>query len=274
MVGAAGGIGSALVRLLSDDERVSVVHALTRSPGYPVDGKVWHCSVDITQEATIQNAAERVTAAAPLDLVIVATGILHRDDIKPEKSMRDLDAHTMTEVLAVNAIAPALLAKHFLPRMNRSGKTVFASLSARVGSIGDNRLGGWASYRASKAALNMLLKTLAIEQARSRPESIVAALHPGTVDTPLSAPFQSRVGQGKLFTPDAAANYLLEDSDTLGPPVSAGFFAWDVSAIDYCSYSLEGDKVASLGETIMSRYDSPWTPGFIRRNEIMIEYDL
>ena len=233
VVGAGGGIGAALVRRLSDDDRVAVVHALSRAPGYSVEGKVWQCPIEITQEATIQNAAERVTAAAPLDLVIVATGILHRDDIKPEKSMRDLDAHKMTEVMAVNAIAPALLAKHFLPTMPRSGKSVFAALSARVGSIGDNRLGGWASYRASKAALNMLLKTLAIEQARSRPSSIVAGLHPGTVDTPLSQPFRRGTARGKLFSPDVAAKYLLQVIDNLEPVDSGGFFAWDGAAIEY-----------------------------------------
>ena len=233
VIGAAGGIGSALVGLLGDDERVSTVHALTRSPGYPVDGKVWHGPIDVTQETTIKSAAERVTAVAPLDLVIVTTGILHNEDISPEKSMRDLDAETMAEVLAVNAIAPAMLAKHFLPRMRRGSKSVFAALSARVGSIGDNRLGGWASYRASKAALNMLLKTLAIEQARSRPDSILAALHPGTVDTQLSKPFQGRVKRGGLFMPAVAARYLLDVIDDLEPRDSGGFFAWDGSAIDY-----------------------------------------
>ena len=233
VIGAAGGIGSALVSLLGDDERVSTVHALTRSPGYPVDGKVWHCPIDITQETTIKNAAERVTAVVPLDLVIVTTGFLHSEHISPEKSMRDLDAVTMAEVFAINAIAPAMLAKHFLPNMRRGGKSVFAALSARVGSIGDNRLGGWASYRASKAALNMLLKTLAIEQSRTRPESILAALHPGTVDTRLSEPFQSRVKRGGLFIPGVAAGYLLDVIDKLEPRDSGGFFAWDGSAIEF-----------------------------------------
>lgn len=233
VIGASGGIGSALVNLLSADDRVSIVHALTRSPGYPVEGKVWHCPIDISEEATIKTAAERVTASAPLDLVIVATGILHTADIQPEKTMRDLDKQTMAAVLGVNAIAPALLAKHFLPKMQRHGKSVFAALSARVGSISDNRLGGWASYRASKAALNMLLKTLAIEHARSRPDSIVVGLHPGTVDTPLSKPFQGRVKKRQLFTPATAAGYLLQVIDNLEPSDSGGVFAWDGAAIDY-----------------------------------------
>ena len=233
VIGATGGIGSALVALLGGDERVAVVHALSREPGYPVEGNVWHCPIDITEEATIRNAAERLTAAAPLDLVIVATGILHSDDIAPEKTMRNLDARALAEVYAINAIAPAVLGKHFLPHMQRNGKSVFAVLSARVGSIADNRLGGWAAYRASKAALNMLLKTLAIEHARNRPESIIAALHPGTVDTRLSKPFQGNVRRGGLFTPDVAAGYLLEVINDLQPNHTGGFFAWDGTAIEY-----------------------------------------
>ena len=233
VVGATGGIGSALVELLAVDERVSYVHAVMRSAGYPVEGKVWQCPIEVTQEATIRNAAERVASAAPLDLVIVATGILHTNDIQPEKRMRDLDAHKMAEVFAVNAIAPAIVAKHFLPKMQRASKSVFAVLSARVGSIGDNRLGGWSSYRASKAALNMLVKTLSIEQARNRPDCIIAALHPGTVDTELSRPFQDRVSQGELFTPAVAADYLLRVINSLETTDTGGFFAWDGKAIDY-----------------------------------------
>ena len=234
VVGAAGGIGSALVKKLQQDERVATVHEVSREVGYPVSGKVWHCAIDITEEATVRNAAERVAAAVPLDLVIVASGLLHRgDDINPEKSMRDLDARVMHEVFAVNAIGPAMVAKHFLPKMRRDGKSAFAAISARVGSISDNRLGGWASYRASKAALNMLLRTLAIEQRRTRPESIVAVLHPGTVNTELSRPFQSRVPKGKLFSPDVAAEYLLSVVNNLEPADSGGFFAWDGSPIEF-----------------------------------------
>jgi len=229
-----GGIGAAIVDQLEREERVATVHSLTRSAGYSMQGKVWHCPIEITQEVTIRNAAERVAAAQPVDLVIVATGILHRGErIQPEKSMREINADAMLEVLAVNAVGPALVAKYFLPQMRCDGKSVFAAISARVGSIGDNRLGGWASYRASKAALNMLIKTLAIEQARSHPESIVAALHPGTVATPLSEPFQSRVPKGKLFKAPAAAQHLLRVIDGLAKTDTGGFFAWDGKPIEY-----------------------------------------
>ena len=120
VVGAAGGIGGALVQRLQEDENVATVHALTRAAGYSVNGKVWHCSVEITKEATIKNAAERISASQPLDLVIVATGLLHRgSELKPEKSMRELDANTLQEVFAINAVGPALVAKHLLPHMRR-----------------------------------------------------------------------------------------------------------------------------------------------------------
>ncbi|MDH5622584.1 MAG: SDR family NAD(P)-dependent oxidoreductase, partial [Gammaproteobacteria bacterium] len=162
------------------------------------------------------------------------TGVLHRDDaVQPEKTMQALSASAMSEVFAVNAIGPALLAKHFLPVMRRKGKTVFAVLSARVGSIADNRLGGWVTYRASKAALNMVIKTLSIEQTRRRPESIMVALHPGTVDTALSKPFSSGVAEHALFTPEYSAACLLKVIDGLDVSDSGAFLAWDGTRIEY-----------------------------------------
>ena len=139
----------------------------------------------------------------------------------------------MSEVFNVNTIGPALLAKHFLPAMRKTGKTVFVALSARVGSIADNRLGGWVSYRASKAALNMVVKTIAVEQARQRPESIVVSLHPGTVDTALSKPFSAGVSENSLFTPEYSAACLLKVIDGLNVTDSGGFFAWDGAGIEY-----------------------------------------
>ena len=188
---------------------------------------------DLGDEASIAESIARATSDAPLDLVIVATGILHRDALQPEKSMRELDADSMMDLLRVNTIGPALIAKHALPLMRRGHKSVFAALSARVGSIGDNRLGGWASYRMSKSALNMMLRTLAIEQARKLPDSIVVALHPGTVDTGLSKPFTARVPQSRLFAPGQAAGHLLDVIEELTPDDTGGFFAWDGSRIGY-----------------------------------------
>lgn len=233
VVGASGGIGEALVRHLDAAANVATVQALTRSPGSGNGTRVRRLPLDVLDEESIRRAAELAAADAPIDVLIVASGVLHLPGpIMPEKTLRELDAEVMAHVLAINTIGPAMVAKHFLPRMRPGTKSVFAVLSARVGSISDNRLGGWYSYRASKAALNMLLKTLAIEHARRFPASIVAGLHPGTVATPLSAPFQQRVPEGKLFTPDFAAERLLAVIDGLEVSDSGSVFAWDGSRIE------------------------------------------
>ena len=234
VIGASGGIGSEFVRQLVDDERVARVHALARNPVRHPARKVVSGRIDICDEESVGAAAAEVTATGELDLVIVAAGILHRGAaIQPEKSLRDVDSRAMMDVIRINAIGPALVAKAFLPHMRRGSRSAFAALSARVGSIGDNRLGGWVSYRSSKAALNMILKTLAIEHAWRFPESIIAGLHPGTVDTQLSAPFQRRVPEGKLFTTSKSVRYMLSVIDRLTPADSGGVFAWDGSRIEY-----------------------------------------
>jgi NAD(P)-dependent dehydrogenase (short-subunit alcohol dehydrogenase family) len=232
--GASGAIGSEFVRQLADDERVNRVHAYSRSPLELPKGKIVTGTVDICDVASVNSAAAALEPGEKLDLVILATGILHRGDaVQPEKSLRDIDPEAMTDLFSVNAIGPATVAKVFLPHMRGGSKTVFAALSARVGSIGDNRLGGWVSYRSSKAALNMILKTLAIEHARRFPEAVIAGLHPGTVDSALSAPFQRRVPDGKLFSPAQSVDYMLSVIDGLTAADTGGFFAWDGNSIDY-----------------------------------------
>ena len=234
VAGASGGIGAALVRALLADPQVGRVAALSRSPLQFDDPSLDKHVVDFSDEASIAAAAASCAGDKGIDLAIVATGILHRDpDIGPEKRIADLDASTMSEVMRINTVMPALLAKHLLPRLRREGKSVFAAISARVGSIGDNRLGGWVSYRASKAALNMVMKTFSIEHARSHPESLVVTLHPGTTDTALSRPFQRNVPEGKLFTPEFVAERLLTVLDGLSPDDSGAFFAYDGSRIEY-----------------------------------------
>jgi NAD(P)-dependent dehydrogenase (short-subunit alcohol dehydrogenase family) len=212
VVGASGGIGAALAEAL--EEEGETVHRLSRP------------EIDLLDEATIAAAAKRVGAPS---LVIVATGLLHEEARGPEKAITDLDPAWLARQYAVNAIGPALVAKHFLPVMPRSGRSVFAVLSARVGSISDNRLGGWYGYRAAKAALNQLVRTLAIEDKRRNDRGIVVALHPGTVDTRLSKPFQS-AGRD-LFKPDRAAVQLLDVIDGLKPQDSGKLFAWDGAEI-------------------------------------------
>lgn len=220
VIGATGGIGKALADALEEEGAFERVWRFGRS-------SLGDTQLDLTDQASIAAAAEHVTRGAAPSLVIVATGRLHGEAGGPEKSMRELDPAWMAELFAVNATGPALVAKHFLPVMPKAGRAVFAVLSARVGSITDNKLGGWYGYRASKAALNQLVRTLAIEERRRNDRSIVVALHPGTVDTALSKPFQAKVRSDQLFAPDRAAMQLLDVIDGLKAPDSGKHFAWD-----------------------------------------------
>ncbi len=216
VIGASGGIGAALEAALID-EGIAV-------QGFARSG-TGDRHIDLEDEASIAAAAGRITGSPTL--VVVATGLLHDGERGPEKAMRDLDPVWMARNFAINAIGPALVAKHVLPLMPKSGRMVFAVLSARVGSISDNKLGGWYGYRASKAAVNQLVRTLAIEDKRRNSSGIVVALHPGTVDTGLSRPFQANVSPGRLFKPDRAAVQLLDVIDGLRAPDSGKLFAWD-----------------------------------------------
>ena len=232
VVGASGGIGHAMCSLLNDDARVQSVYAFSRRQIESTDKLQW-TPMDITDERSIRFAMDAI-GDVRFDIVLVMTGVLHGgDQLQPERRLEEVSADSMTQIFAINTIGPALVAKHLLPRLAKGRKTVFAALSARVGSVGDNRLGGWVSYRASKAALNQVLRTLAIEHARRWPDSAVVALHPGTVDTPLSEPFTGNTPGHKLFTPEQSAGYLLNVIDGLTTDDTGGFFAWDGSRIVY-----------------------------------------
>ena len=221
VIGASGGIGAAFANALEDEEEYDRVLRVSRSG--PDDVRM-----DITSEESIGKVAEwcRHQQISP-SLVFVATGLLHSSEKGPEKSLRDLESDWLAENYRVNAIGPALVAKHFLPLMPKDDISTFATISARVGSISDNRLGGWYGYRASKAALNMMIRNLSIEWSRKNKRSIIVALHPGTVDTPLSQPFQGNVPSGKLFDRQRAALQLLDVLDDLKPVDSGKIFAWD-----------------------------------------------
>ncbi len=207
IIGVSGAIGKSFLREVKRRHPVSRVYGFSRLKPNEVIDLTWH-HIDLTDEATIEEASSKVTE--PLDLVILATGILHNTSLQPEKSLRDLSIDNFERVFKINTIGPALIAKYFLPKLNRKSRSVFAALSARVGSIEDNNLGGWYAYRASKAALNMIIKTASIEIARRNKHAIIAGLHPGTVDSNLSKPFQANVPDGKLFTADYSANKLLD----------------------------------------------------------------
>ena len=229
--GAGGGIGAALVAALAARDDIGAVVALSRRPHAVPAGKVIPMACDVGDEASVAVAAQ---ALGPVDLALVATGALTLPGgAGPEKTWRSLDPAVMAESFRINAIGPAPVAKHVLPLLPRDRPSLFAVLSARVGSIADNRLGGWHSYRAAKAALNMLTRNFAIELARTHPLAVCVALHPGTVDTGLSAPFQHGVAPDRLFAPAQAAEHLLRVCDSLAPADSGGFFAWDGQLIPF-----------------------------------------
>lgn len=232
--GGSGGLGSAFVSLLLERDEVETVYAGSRQPLPSQDPRVRTFAFDFKDEHSIAEAAGQIGEEGPLDLAIIATGILQREpDVRPERSWRAIEPQALEEVFAVNTFGPALIGKHFLPLMRREGPCRFAAISARVGSIGDNRLGGWHAYRASKAALNMMMRNFAIEMGRRNREAIVVSLHPGTVDTSLSEPFQSNVPEGKLFTPGYSASRLLTVLDGLTGKDTGGFFAWDGKPVEW-----------------------------------------
>ena len=226
VIGASGGIGEAFKAALIEEGKFAVVHGFARS-------RAGSQHLDLLDQASIAAAAAQVAAGPPPTLVIVATGLLHADGKGPEKALRELDPDWLARVYAVNAIGPALVAKHFLPLMPRTGRAVFAALSARVGSISDNRLGAWHGYRAAKAALNMLVRNLAIEERRRNDRAIVVTLHPGTVDTALSRPFQGNVQPGRLFDRTRAALQLLDVIEGLNAPDSGKMFDFEGKEVPF-----------------------------------------
>lgn len=218
IIGASGALGSAFKTLLEKKYPQASLWAFSRAGIHDID---YRC------EDSMAHAANLAAQEKPLDLVIVATGILHEGDVMPEKSLNDLSAEKFRKIFEVNTITPALVAKHFLPKLSSDNQSYFIVLSARVGSISDNQLGGWYAYRSSKAALNMVVKTAAIEMRRRNKKAIVASLHPGTVDSTLSKPFQANVPEGRLFTPAYAVGKMLDVLTHLSPQHSGKCFAWD-----------------------------------------------
>jgi len=229
IIGANGGIGSGLVRALTACQEVGKIFELGRVSTKELGDKSVFLQVDILDEASVMKAASAIKV--PLDIVIVATGILHDGEIQPEKTWRQFSVDQAEKIFRVNAFGPMLFAKHFLPKLNEGHKSVFAALSAKVGSISDNQLGGWYTYRASKAALNQYIKCSAIELERKNKNAICVGLHPGTVATKLSKPFQGNVKPEKLFDNDKAANQLLSVLNALNSAHSGNLMSWDSSII-------------------------------------------
>jgi NAD(P)-dependent dehydrogenase (short-subunit alcohol dehydrogenase family) len=232
IVGAGQGIGLEFVRQLLQTDRVDRVYATYRNPKSDLvtiaDSRLRCLPMDITEEAQIATTIAEIQAEVPaLHLVINCVGVLHDGTMQPEKSLRQINADQLLHYFQVNSIGSVLLAKHLQPLFKHRDRAIFAAISAKVGSIGDNGLGGWYGYRASKTALNMFMRTTAIEYKRTCPRTIVVTLHPGTTDTQLSRPFQRNVPPEKLFPVDRTVRQLLTVLDRLQESDSGEFFSWD-----------------------------------------------
>lgn len=242
IAGASRGIGLALCTALLERDDVAQVWAVARQASTSLEleklaerhgQRLQRVDCDARDEHSLEALTRTVREGCEyLHLVISTLGILHQDGATAEKALSQLSLASLQATFATNAFAPILLLKHLLPLLRKQPAT-FAALSARVGSIGDNRLGGWYSYRASKAALNQLLHTAGIELKRLNPASTVLAIHPGTTDTQLSKPFQAKVPEDQLFEPAFSAERILEVIGTHGPEDSGSFWAWDNQPIDW-----------------------------------------
>jgi len=228
IIGSSGAIGNAVAEILLDDDGVEAIYRFSRNDSNENSDRVKNLFLDIEDEESIKDCIKNLSKDIKFDLVFVATGILHNDnDIFPEKSIRDISQSKLEKVLLVNTIGPALVGKYLIPYLRKDSKSIFAFLSARVGSISDNKLGGWYSYRASKTALNQIIKNFSIEVRRSNPNAIFIGLQPGTVKSFLSKPFEKNVRPENLFTPEYSATKMLEVIDNLSLEDTGKVYAWD-----------------------------------------------
>ena len=226
VIGSSGAIGNAFLEHYIKDESVENIFSFSRS-NIPIENnKVIHSLIDVENEASIQKAAESLEEVK-LDEIIIASGLLHTKDFGPEKSIRDLKADNILKILSVNTVGPAIVGKYFLPLLNKNNKSVMAFLSARVGSISENKLGGWYSYRASKAALNQIIKNFSIEINRVNPQAIILGLQPGTVESNFSQPFKKNVKEGNLFTAEYSVSMLLNVINSCNTKDSGKLIGWD-----------------------------------------------
>lgn len=235
VIGGNGGIGNALVKKLSQLNEIDSVYCCSRKKPNGLPSEANWIPFDITSENSIIEASQNIKRQCQnVRLIIIASGILYDKYANmPEKSLKDINADYFFEVFKINTLGPILTAKHFTSIFEKQNKTIMCILSARVGSIEDNNLGGWYSYRSSKSAVNMMAKSLSIEMKRKNRDSITALIHPGTVDTALSKPFQSSVAKNKLFTTDKAAESILSVIGGWNNESNGGFFAWNGQKIPF-----------------------------------------
>lgn len=243
IVGASQGIGLGFVKKTLENQAFRKIYATYRNSETAQEllsleklfpEKLVCLHLNVTNEDSIAEGVQKIQQdIEKLHLVINCVGILHEGKIKPEKSLRQINSENLLRYFEINSIGSVLLAKHLLPLLSHSDRNIFATISAKIGSIGDNYLGGWYGYRASKAALNMFMRTVAIEYSRKSPKTIVVTLHPGTTDTKLSKPFQKNVPPEKLFSVDKTVSQLLTVIENLTQNDSGHFFSWDGSRLPW-----------------------------------------
>tara|TARA_X000000368_G_scaffold119553_1_gene93536 strand:- start:206 stop:928 length:723 start_codon:yes stop_codon:yes gene_type:complete len=228
IIGSSGAIGNSVCRILLNEYPIKTLYKFSRKIEDEDTDKIKNIFIDIEDENSIKESLKYLPKDIKFDLVFVATGILHDENkIFPEKGIKDINYEKFQKVLLINTIGPALIGKYFIPFLRRDMKSVFAFLSARVGSISDNKLGGWYSYRASKAALNQIIKNFSIEIKRTNASAIFVGLQPGTVKSFLSKPFEKNIDKDKIFSPDFSAKKLLKLIDSLDPKDSGKLFSWN-----------------------------------------------
>ncbi|MCW8872756.1 MAG: SDR family NAD(P)-dependent oxidoreductase [Xanthomonadales bacterium] len=243
VVGASRGIGLALAEAQLADPSVNRV-ITTYRPASDRRGldrlaslhgeRLQRIALDVSSDASIDSFSSLLKhVEGGIDIAIHAAGILHENGLQPEKSLADCSVPNLLRMFAVNSIGPLMVARALLETADRQRRFTFAALSAMVGSISDNRLGGWYGYRASKAALNQLIKTLSIECRVKHPQASILAIHPGTTDTGLSRPFQRNVKPGRLYTPRQTADRIIGVIQNTGPADSGRFLNWDGSEIPW-----------------------------------------
>ena len=226
VIGSSGAIGSAFISSYLEDETIENIISFSRSLPANPNKRVKHFCIDIEDEASIEEAAANLNGLT-LDEIIIASGLLHTENFGPEKSIKDLKAENILKVLKVNTVGPAIIGKYFLPLLNKDSKSVMAFLSARVGSISENKLGGWYSYRASKSALNQIIKNFSIEVKRSNPNAVIIGLQPGTVESKFSEPFKKNVKEGNLFSAEYSVGMLKKVVDSSTSADSGKLIGWD-----------------------------------------------
>ena len=231
VIGSSGAIGSAFIASYLEDETIENIISFSRSSPISSNKRVKHFCIDIEDEASIEGAAANLQGLV-LDEIIIASGLLHTEDFGPEKSIKDLKAENILKVLKVNTVGPTIIGKYFLPLLNKDKKSVMAFLSARVGSISENKLGGWYSYRASKSALNQIIKNFSIEIKRSNINAVVIGFQPGTVESKFSEPFKKNVKEGNLFTAEYSVSMLKKVINSSTPTDSGKLIGWDGKEIN------------------------------------------